>query len=82
MTADEFRDAYEQGRAAALRGEPATANPYRPRRVHVLAPPPRPRDQLRATAWLTGWQSQIGTREAAPHDDPDTRGPDTRPGSD
>ena len=60
MSAQEFRAAYTQGRAAAGRGESMTANPYRPEKPpHPLDPPPDPRQTRLANAWLRGWRKGL-----------------------
>ena len=59
MTTQEFKSAYDAGRAAFNRGEPTTANPFRPVRVHPLDPPPDPHTSMLAAVWLRGWQKNI-----------------------
>jgi hypothetical protein len=53
----EYRNAFIAGQNACRAGEAVTANPHRPRRVHVLDEPPGPKQVALARLWLRGWQS-------------------------
>lgn len=52
----EYQDAFRAGEQACARHEHPDANPYKPRRVHVLADPPGPKQYTLARMWLRGWQ--------------------------
>lgn len=58
MSAQEFKAAYDAGRAAARRGDPTAWNPHRLERVHPLDPPPDPHQSMLAAVWLRGWQKE------------------------
>lgn len=59
VSAQEFKSAFDAGRAAFRRGEPTTANPHRLERVHPMAPPPDPHQTMLAAVWLRGWQKGV-----------------------
>lgn len=59
VTAQEFKAAFDAGRAAFAAEQPTSTNPYRPERVHPLDPPPAQRQTVLAATWLRGWRKDM-----------------------
>lgn len=66
MSAQEFKAAYDAGRAAHKAKQPTRANPYQPSApAHPLAESPGPKAMLLAQMWLRGWHKEMNQPKAA-----------------
>lgn len=66
MSAQEFKAAFDAGRAAAVRGEKLETNPYSlAKPPHPLDPPPDRRRTLLAGTWVRGWRKGLDDKAQA-----------------